>query len=196
LDATSQSKLFPVRTRFGLHCDRVVVGNVGSTGRFQYTALGGAVNLASRIEGLNKVYATDLLVTQNVVDRTGGRFVFRSVDRVSPAGISVPIEIYELVGEADPGAEFPVAEPFAGSCRNGATSIGSTALGIGSAHSPRWRRNGRRPRGSSSYPSTWIGACNLSQTHRRRTGMACRLSGKNRMKDPPVAPLVSHGRST
>jgi adenylate cyclase len=96
LDATSQSKLFPVRTRFGLHCDRVVVGNVGSTGRFQYTALGGAVNLASRIEGLNKVYATDILVTQNVVDRTGGRFVFRSVDRVSPAGNSVPIEIYEI----------------------------------------------------------------------------------------------------
>jgi adenylate cyclase len=100
LNAQGDGALFPVRTRIGLHCDRVVVGNVGSADRLQYTAIGGAVNLASRVEGLNKVYGTAILATGAVVERAGAGFVFREVDLVSPAGTTRPVALYELVGAA------------------------------------------------------------------------------------------------
>jgi adenylate cyclase len=100
LNAHGAGAIFPTRTRIGLHADRVVVGNVGSADRLQYTAIGGAVNLASRVEGLNKVYGTSILATQAVVDRASGGFVFREVDLVSPAGTSRPVSLYELLGVA------------------------------------------------------------------------------------------------
>jgi len=95
------SKLLPVHTRFGLHTDDVVIGNVGSPDRLQYTAIGAAVNLAARIEPLNKVYGTDILVTENVVGKAGNGFLFRPIDLVSPAGTTQPVMLYELVGETD-----------------------------------------------------------------------------------------------
>jgi adenylate cyclase len=66
----------------------------------QYTAIGEAVNLASRVEGMNKVYGTTILATQAVVDGAGNGFVFREVDLVAPAGTTRPVALYELLGEA------------------------------------------------------------------------------------------------
>jgi adenylate cyclase len=94
----------PWRTRFGLHADRVLVGNFGAPERLSYTAMGDGVNLAARLEGLNKLYGTAILVSESIraaVVEEG--FVFREVDRVAVKGKSRAITIHELRGERAPG---------------------------------------------------------------------------------------------
>jgi adenylate cyclase len=88
----------PMRTRYGLHVGEVVVGNVGSADRMNYTALGAAVNLASRLEGLNTHYGTDVLVSEAIEARCRDRFTFRRIDRVQPKGLTKPLMVFTLVG--------------------------------------------------------------------------------------------------
>jgi adenylate cyclase len=90
----------PWRTRFGVHTDRVLVGNFGAPDRLSYTAMGDGVNLAARLEGLNKVYGTTILVSDEVRRRTGAEFVFRRLDRVAVKGKTHPVDVHELVGRA------------------------------------------------------------------------------------------------
>ncbi len=100
-----------LRTRVGLHVGQAVVGNVGATDRMNYTALGSTVNLASRLEGMNKYYATRILASRDVRERAKKNFLFRSVDVVVPKGASEPLAVYELVG-AMPQSPYPdVAAP-------------------------------------------------------------------------------------
>jgi adenylate cyclase len=102
-----------LRTRVGVHTGTAVVGNLGSADRMDYTALGANVNLASRLEGLNKFYATRILTSHSVRDRTRQEFLFRSVDVVVPKGTSDPVAVFELVG-AMPASRFAeVAAPRA-----------------------------------------------------------------------------------
>lgn len=89
----------PYETRYGLHVGDAVIGNVGSSDRMNYTALGATVNLAARLEGLNKNYGTRVLVSAAVRARVGDAFLFRSVDRITPKGFAEPIEVGELRGE-------------------------------------------------------------------------------------------------
>jgi adenylate cyclase len=85
-------------TRFGLHVGDVVVGNIGSRDRMNYTALGASINLAARLEALNKEYQTTALVSEAVKQRVEARFVFRNVGRIKPKGFAAEFEVYELVG--------------------------------------------------------------------------------------------------
>jgi adenylate cyclase len=89
----------PYDTRFGLHVGDAVVGNIGSSDRMNYTALGATVNLASRLEGLNKNYGTHVLVSAAIRERVSHAFLFRSVDSITPKGFADPIEVSELRGE-------------------------------------------------------------------------------------------------
>lgn len=86
----------PYRTRIGLHSGEAVVGNIGSEDRMNYTVLGATVNLAARLEGLNKEYGTSILVSAALRQRAGAAFRFRSVDRISPKGFAEAFDIYEL----------------------------------------------------------------------------------------------------
>ena len=88
-------------TRFGVHTGEAVVGNVGSSDRMTFTAMGAMVNLANRLEGLNKLYGTQILVSETTRNAAGRRFVFRPVDIVIAKGTALPIPIHELLGFAD-----------------------------------------------------------------------------------------------
>ena len=87
----------PFVTRFGIHVGEAVVGNVGSTERMDYTALGNTVNLASRLEGLNKEYGTTILVSENVHSRIQHSFRLRLVNSVIAKGMTKCTRIYELI---------------------------------------------------------------------------------------------------
>jgi adenylate cyclase len=91
--------------RCGLHTGEAVVGNIGSDDRMNYTVLGATVNLAARLEALNKSYGTTILVSSALRQRAGSGFLFRSVDRISPKGFAETFEIYELRRKRSKGDE-------------------------------------------------------------------------------------------
>ncbi|WP_461208351.1 adenylate/guanylate cyclase domain-containing protein [Desulfocurvus sp. DL9XJH121] len=87
-----------MHTRFGLHSADAVVGNIGSPDRMNYTAMGAAVNLASRLEGLNKHFKTEILASESVAQRCADRFLFRTVGKAVPKGALAPVAVFELLG--------------------------------------------------------------------------------------------------
>ena len=90
--------LKPFITRFGIHVGEAIVGNVGSTERMNYTALGNTVNLAARLEGLNKENGTTILVSEDVYRRVEDLFKFRALNAVVAKGMTKETRIFELIG--------------------------------------------------------------------------------------------------
>jgi len=86
-------------TRFGLHTGPAVVGSFGAASRQQYTAMGDTINVASRLEGLNKEYHTSILVSAAIRDAVGERFELRSLGLVQLKGRAEKVDLWELVGE-------------------------------------------------------------------------------------------------
>jgi adenylate cyclase len=93
----------PFATRFGLHRDVVMVGHFGAPDRMSYTALGDGVNLASRLEGLNKQYGTSLLASETVYEHARAAFDFRRLDVVAVKGKAKGTWVYELLGPRNGG---------------------------------------------------------------------------------------------
>jgi adenylate cyclase len=87
-----------LRFRAGLNRGPATVGNMGSTTRFSYTAMGDTVNTASRLEGANKFFGTSVMVSESVRAAAGSGFVTRRLGSVLLVGKGVPIEVHELVG--------------------------------------------------------------------------------------------------
>ena len=87
-------------TRFGLHTGPAVVGSFGAISRQQYTAMGDTINVASRLEGLNKEYDTSILVSATIRDAVGDCFELRSLGLVQLKGRAEKIDLWELIGES------------------------------------------------------------------------------------------------
>ncbi len=97
-DATVKDSKFKLHTRVGVHSGVATVGNLGSSKRFEYTAIGDSINLSSRLEGLNKHVGTDILATRDVQMAVQGRVVSRLVGYFFFKGFSRPVEVHEIMG--------------------------------------------------------------------------------------------------
>jgi adenylate cyclase len=87
-------------TRFGLHTGPAVVGSFGAISRQQYTAMGDTINVASRLEGLNKQFGTTILASAAIREAVGNRFAFRPLGLVQVKGRAEKVDIWELAGES------------------------------------------------------------------------------------------------
>jgi adenylate cyclase len=87
-----------VRHRIGISSGEALVGNIGSRRRFNYTAMGDVVNLASRLEAANKLYGTAVIASESTMSFTGSAFVWRELDAIRVKGRMQPVRIFEPLG--------------------------------------------------------------------------------------------------
>ena len=87
----------PINTRIGINTGEMVVGNMGTEKKMNYTIMGNDVNLAARLEGVNKKYGTWILISESTWNETDGVFLGRRLDRVRVVGINTPVQLYNLM---------------------------------------------------------------------------------------------------
>lgn len=97
----TQRGLPELHTRIGVNTGDVLVGNIGALERLNYTVMGDAVNLAARLEALNKEYGTAILIGDETAKRIGDAFVLRPIDFVAVKGKNEAVLVHELVGLRD-----------------------------------------------------------------------------------------------
>jgi adenylate cyclase len=118
----------PLIARTGINSGLMLVGNLGSRYRFAYSVLGDQVNLSSRLEGLNKVYGTEILIGENTAPLVEKTFLLREIDTVRVVGREQAVRIYELLARA--GTPLPRAQEKA---------FNSYAAGLDAYRQQRWR---------------------------------------------------------
>ncbi|MCX7875986.1 MAG: adenylate/guanylate cyclase domain-containing protein [Melioribacteraceae bacterium] len=91
----------PIKIRIGINSGNVIVGNVGGEKHKNYTVMGDEVNLASRLEGANKEYSTQIMISESTYELIKEKFIVRELDLIRVKGKTKPTKVYELIGMND-----------------------------------------------------------------------------------------------
>jgi class 3 adenylate cyclase len=113
--AFSAEGLPEVRCRIGLSSGEMIVGNMGSSQRFDYTVMGDAVNLGQRLEVSNKLYGTQIMISQTTYELAKEAIDARELDLLKVKGKAKPVKVYELLGRKGetPEVARKMLPPFA-----------------------------------------------------------------------------------
>jgi adenylate cyclase len=107
----------PMKARIGLNTGPMIAGNLGHAERMEYTVMGDAVNLASRLEGANKGFGTSIMISEFTEELVRGKLLLRELDCIRVIGKRQPVRVYEVLAETgEPQAEEarPMVESFQG----------------------------------------------------------------------------------
>ncbi len=158
-----------VRMRVGVNSGPAVVGNMGSERRFDYTAMGDTMNLASRLEGAGKVYGVSILVGEETERRVRDEILAREVDIIRVVGKKQPVRVFELLGEKGevPAEELEKAARFGRALETyrarrfaEAAALFEALAGdpVAAVYAGRARRSAASP-----PPCDWDGVCELDK---------------------------------
>ena len=90
-----------IKMRIGINTGKVIVGNMGSKVKFNYTVVGDDVNLASRLEGANKAYGTQIMIGESTYEKVKDKVIVRELDLLVVKGKTEPVRVYELIDLAN-----------------------------------------------------------------------------------------------